>query len=524
MPLPAARLIQYERLATPREHLGVLIEPAVARIHAALRDSPVQRYGEIPFLDTTLGALRAQTQARLKLAGPVILSGHQAEFIHAGVFAKTIAAHALAGPLGGQAVILTVHSDDPQTPQLALPQTTPAGLRRVEVTIPGCDPQWPFELQTPRARTEWLQFFASLGALYELHDRSMLGVFARAWLTTEDAAPRYCDALARAQAATESALGLGGVRELRMSELCTTPEFRAFVAAMLRDARRCATVYNAAQAAYRQRHRVRARGRPVPPLLISSEAVELPCWVIRRAAPRRRLFATARGEAVELSTENAVIGSFRRAELARLVTHAEVWPIENAGWQLRPRALTLSAFARLFLADLFIHGVGGAKYDEMMEDFIGDFLGVQPAPACCVTATVHLPLPHSGVTLTDIMAARRNSRDLRHNPCRHLHGVPDDLLRQRAELVRHAQELRAHQPQDHARRRVAFREIRRLNERMLELDPWRAAEYDQRIAMLEEQWKLDRIALDREYFYALHVQDTLEQLVEKVRTALQPHS
>lgn len=522
MPLPAARLIQYERLATPREHLGVLIEPDAERIRAVLRERPGSRFAQVPFLDTTLAALRTQLRARLGLADPVILSGHQAEFIHAGVFAKTIAAHTLAAQLGGPAVFLIVDSDVPKTAQLALPQTTAAGLRRVEVAIPGCDPQRPFELQPPRPRTEWLQFFANLGSLYQFHDQSMLGTFARGWLTTEDPTPRYCDALARAHTATEAALGLAGVRELRMSQLCTMPEFRAFVAALLLDAPRCAAGYNAAQATYRQRHRVRARGRPVPPLVVDGNMVELPFWVIRPDEPRRRLFASARADEIELSTDNAVFGSLRRTDLQRMTTHADPWPMERDGWQLRPRALTLSAFARLFLADLFIHGVGGAKYDEMMEDFVADFFGVPPAPACCVTATVYLPLPHTGVQPADIAVARRDSRDLRHNPQRHLRRVPDELLRQRAALVRQALELRAHQPGDHAGRRLAFREIRRLNEHMLELDPWRAAEYDQRIATLEEQWKLDRIALDREYFYALHTQETLAQLVEKVRTKVNP--
>jgi hypothetical protein len=259
----------------------------------------------------------------------------------------------------------------------------------------------------------------------------------------------------------------------------------------------------------------------VPPLLISSDAVEVPFWLVRRDEPRRRLFVTPRDGSLELRTDNAEVGRLQLDDLAASRRHAEAWPIEHAGWQLRPRALTLSCFARFLLADLFIHGIGGAKYDEMMEEFAEAFFGVAPAPLGCVSATLHLPLPHSRLRWADILAARRDSRDLRHNPQRHVAGLPAPLLTERTELVRRSQELAAHAPRDHESRRLVFRALRRLNEQMLEADPWRAAKYDERVQTLEDRWQLDRVALDREYFYALHRQEALAELVKVVQRDLQ---
>ncbi len=513
-------MIRYERLATPAEHLGVLVEPPAPQLRHLLRNSPDSRLLALPWLDTSVGALRAQLRAQLDLGGPVVAAGHQAEFFHAGVFAKTIAGHALSKRVGGQAVFLMVDTDTPKTRQIAVPQVTSRGLRRVQVAIPGCDPQRPFESQPRISRAEWLQFFASLTSLHEFGDRSMLPTFARAWLTTEETSPPYCDALARSLAAAEDALGLAGVRHVRMSRLCATAAFRALAATMLLDARRCAERYNAAQARYRERHRVRSRGRPVPPLTVGERGAELPFWLVRADEPRRRLSVVPYDDTVELCAEGAAVGSLRRRALASMATHEQAWELERDGWQLRPRALALSAFARLFLSDLFVHGIGGAKYDEMMEDFVHGLLGVEPGAACCVSATLRLPLPHSKVRPADIAAARHQSRDLRYNPQRHLGNVPTELLAERAALVRHGRELREAQPPDHERRRVVFQEIRRLNERILAADPWRAAQYEQRVQTLEEQWRLDRAALDREYFFALHVQTTLQELVSAVEHAV----
>jgi hypothetical protein len=498
------RLIRYERLVTPAAHLGILVEPPAPELR--------------PVPDKTAGALRTALRAQLQLSGPVVVTGHQAEFFHAGVFAKVIATHELARRAGGRGVFLTVDSDIPKTRQFVVPQITARGVRRVEVPIPGADPQRAFEAQPRMPRAAWLQFFASAASLCEWGDRSLLPVFARGWLTTDGPDPPYCDALARAHAAAAGTLGLEGVRELRMSQLCQTPAFRAFAGALLHQARRGAERYNAAQAAFRQRHRVRSRGRPVPPLVIDEQAVEVPLWIVHDGEPRRRLFAAARGDAVDLLAEQRVIGSVSRVELAG----GGPWALEREGWQLRPRALALSAFARLFLADLFIHGIGGAKYDEMMEQFAAEFFPSQLAPACCVTATLHLPLPHSNVRPADIAAARHQARDLRCNPQRHVSGASETLVAERARLVRRALELRDHAPHDHDSRRASFQAIRHLSQRLLETDPWQAAQYDERVRTLEAQWQLDQIALDREYFYALHTQEALAELVTGVRAALAP--
>lgn len=504
----------------PQDQLGVLVEPGAEVLRAATRKRLESPGPGTPWLDSTLGALRRALRAQLGLTGPVVLTGHQPEFFHAGVFAKTIAAHELACQLNGVAAFLTVDSDVPKTTKLVLPQVTSHGLRRVDVVIPGSDPQLPHESQLPVSRAVWLQFFASATSLHEFGDRSLLPTFARAWLTTPTSVPLYCDALARAHAAVERALGLDGIRELRTSALCATPAFRAFLAHMLLDAPGCAARYNAAQAAYRRRHRVKTRGRPVPPLLIRNDVVELPLWAVREDEPRRRVLVRPHADVVELGTDHRTIAVFRRVDLMTTAWHAQAWSSEREGWYLRPRALTLSTFARLFLADLFIHGIGGARYDEMMEEFAAEHFGVEPWPMACVTATVFLPLPHQEVAEEDLRRLQWLTRDLRCNPQRHLKNVPPDLRQRRADLVRQSKELAEHRPGDREARRTVFREIRRVSEQMLQTDPWCLADVEQRIETLRQQQALAAIARDREYFYALHTQETLEQLVRAVRAQL----
>jgi hypothetical protein len=325
MPESAQRLVHYERLVAPRDHLAVLVEPDAASIHSWLRNPDAGGAPDTPLLDTTVAAVRESLLRELNLRSPVIACGHQAEFMHAGVFAKSIAAHELARAHGGSPVFLLVDTDVPKSAVVVVPQVTPHGLRRVDVSIPGCDLQAPFAAQNPVARPAWLQFFASLTALYADGDRTMLPTYARGWLTTAATHPPLCDALSRAQQAVETALDLPGIRTLRMTALAATSAFRIFMAFMMLDPHRTAAAYNAAQASYRAAHRVRARGRPVPPLVVDGATVELPLWAIRAGEPRRRLFVTAYDEIVELATDNRRIGALPRAESQRAAFHAGPW-------------------------------------------------------------------------------------------------------------------------------------------------------------------------------------------------------
>ena len=521
-------MIDARRLVVPREHYGVLVEPDAARIHAWLARDAAAGYDAIPILDTTLGALRARLRRRLDLAGPVVLTGHQAGFGHAGVFAKTIAADALAAGAGGVTVFLTVDSDVPKSRQLAVPQVENDQLKRVLVDVPGCDARLPSEWQAEVGVDQWAGFFARVRSLRAGRPHypcsgsgdSLLPAFADGWLAAARLKPGFCDGMVGAHAAVEKALGLARTRDVRASQLCTTPEFRAFVAHLALRAPAFTAHYNQAQHAYRQRYGVRNVHRPAPALRVSADRVELPFWVARRGQPRRRLYVADRGDVMQFFADNELIDRLPKVRLTCVECHEDIWPIEADGWHIRLRALTLSAFARLLLADLFIHGIGGAKYDRMTEDFVQRFFGVELAPMCCVSATMHLPLPQHGVSQEDVRDARRASRDIRYNPQRHLPNLPEPLLHRREELIRESAALKGARPHDHAARARVFHEIRRLNDELLRCDRAHVHDIDQHVRQLEEQWRQDRIALDREYFFALHRRSDVERLVQGVRAQL----
>ena len=520
MPLPDQRLALYDQLAAPRRHLDVLIAPAPELLPTLAKRDYAAQLDAVPLLDSSIGRLRRRLHERLELYGPVILTGHQAEFFHAGVFAKAIVADALAEVTGGVPVYLTVDSDTPKSTLLPTPQVRDNAAQRVATPIPGCVLDLPMDQQPPVATDQWRHFFAQLRRDVPLAGDSLLDAFEHGWFSECRPEITPVDGFMRAHIAAERALGLRGAVPLRTSRIALTPEFRSFAAHLLLHAERFRDDYNAAQAAYRRRRRVRSLQRPVPPLARHGDRVELPLWIVPQQGPRRRLFAARRGEIVVLLADNTPVGEIGTDELRSNERHQHEWPHETHGWQLRPRALTLSAFCRLLLCDLFIHGIGGAKYDEVTEDFVERFFGVPAPPMACATASLLLPLPAPDVHPDDLNRARHARRDAWFNPGRRLADVPGALLDEHARLVREAQQLKDHAPLAHASRRENYRALHACLHRIRHEAAPHLRTLDERIAVIEAQLRANEIAADREYFYALHPRAELVRLRDRLRDAI----
>ena len=54
--------------------------------------------------------------------------------------------------------------------------------------------------------------------------------------------------------------------------------------------------------------------------------------------------------------------------------------------------MLLTLLARLAIGDLFVHGTGGSRYDNIMEQWLFDWLGVYPCYTTMATATLKLPI------------------------------------------------------------------------------------------------------------------------------------
>jgi len=185
------------------------------------------------------------------------------------------------------------------------------------------------------------------------------------------------------------------------------------------------------------------------------------------------------------------------------------------GWGLRPRALALTIWARLLVADLFIHGIGGAKYDRIADTIIHDYYGTDAPQMVCASATLQfarLPRAASGESVGRL---RQELRDLQYNPQRHVarEGGLRDLFDARARAVQASEELRLTAPRGREARRRAFRDIRKATSQILARCEDTVESMREEVAAAIRSERAARLARGREYFFALYDRADVEALL-----------
>ena len=180
-------------------------------------------------------------------------------------------------------------------------------------------------------------------------------------------------------------------------------------------------VHNQALAEYRHVNRVRSHSHPVPDLVERDGWHEAPFWIWRQGdLHRSRVYARQDAHELLLSDGREVCARLPLTPDKEACCAVEALrELEARGIRLRTRALTTTLFSRLCVSDLFLHGIGGAKYDEMTDRILSRFYGVSAPGFLTVSATLWLLNPYP-VSNQDELALRRELRDLEWNPERAL--------------------------------------------------------------------------------------------------------
>ena len=198
------------------------------------------------------------------------------------------------------------------------------------------------------------------------------------------------------------------------------------------------------------------------------------------------------------------------------------WPLPShpadplfAPLRLRPRALTLTAFLRVLVVDLFIHGVSGGRYDRVTDAVIADFFRIVPPQYAAASATLHLPLGDAAEPEATRRFLQRMLLQARHNPERLL---PAPTAQQEALIARKWQLIRRLEEGGLTRRerRATTQAIRALNAQLCAALADRVAAWEEGLRALERHSGLTDAATYRGYPYFLHEREQVDALVTRM--------
>lgn len=462
----------------------------------------------------------------------VFMTGHQPAFFHPGVWVKTVATTALARRAGGEAHFLVVDSDVPH--QIAIPWPDESGplcrtrTSAIAVALDGRS----YEHLTDVSAEDYAALFAGVPGPWRSPDTAFSSFeadFLKPKAVNRQHGVDYVERWMAGIVAIEQALDVASPSFVRVSDLFTPAaaayhkSASAFVGHLLLDPESFATAYNRALANYRTRRAIRGHDRPIPDLLIEEDRTELPFWMVNPIRPRQRLAVSREADGkIRLwsgaEPAGAVSPSDLRDDCSSALTAA------SGDWQIRPRALAQTMFARLFACDLFIHGIGGAKYDQITDDLIRAYFRIEPPAYACISATLRLPLKRYEIGDTELHDLRHKARDLRYNPQRYLPDDKDPRFRQlvadRAAAIETSDQLRHERSKDRSARLAAFNDIRRANAELMRAAPELREENARRISEIVARSAHNRIATSREWFFALHPKGDLAQLRATLQSEL----
>ena len=207
-------------------------------------------------------------------SGPLLLSGHQPELSHPGVWVKNFALNGLARQLGGTPLNLIVDNDTLKSAALRVPTwvgRNPGTVRLQSVPFDTAGGERPYESRRVHDADLFRTFADRVVPLWR--NWGFEPLLPRAWACV--LGHRAATIGEKFTAARRCFEGEWGCRntELPVSRLARTAAFSRFVGHILDDLPRFRTSYNAAVNEYRIKNGIRGRDHPVPDLAPDEVAV-----------------------------------------------------------------------------------------------------------------------------------------------------------------------------------------------------------------------------------------------------------
>lgn len=541
------------RIRVPRENGTFLIQPEPAAIVRHIEQ--LNEHSELPgeaeccILDCALPDFRASARSEIIAAAsqwtsellgqnvgvpatsPLIMTGHQPELFHPGVFAKNFATAQLASR-GGVGLNLVVDNDLMTSTRIRVPVGDRENPSLSAIEFDASRSPLPWE-EARVADMNLLESFANR-ITEAMRPWNIDPVLSDFWPNVVDKAKErlaQCQAASLAECLTvgrvslECELGLRNL-ELPISQLCETNAFRSFAVHILLRADQFREIYNQVLGEYRQVNRIRSSSHPVPELEVKNGWCETPFWIWKADSPSRgRLFVRQTSETLELANvpesssiiHSLSLGNGSPSDKAA----AALKQMSDAGLRLRTRALTTTLFSRLCLCDVFVHGIGGAKYDAMTDRIASRFFGVKLPDYLTLSATTWLPLgePHSA-TSSDISRLQQMLRELQQNPQRFLgRDLPADiqsLISEKTKLIEEQNSALASTPDSisspggHER----YRRFPEINRELAEQTVPQQQLIRDELAMLEQGLRTNQILTSREFSFCLYPTDRIQRLID----------
>jgi hypothetical protein len=443
----------------------------------------------------------------------IIQTGHSPAIAHPGVLIKYSLVNSIAKKANGIGINMVVDNDAGNDNCLSIPDINSliSSIERIEYH-PGLR-----NLAFEEIRYADLTQLPALKerVLKSLHNHDMKKTFDNFMniaIKLSGETLQFSDLFTFARHAFLTRFGINNL-EVPVSLISETESFLHFFLHITANLKRFVDIYNTKLREYRKLKRISSKANPLPDLVEKGFVVEMPFWMWKRDEPRKSLFASiANDNRISIICENKIVEHFDFGGRDRSTKNLErLKTLISNGIKIRPKAIANTMYSRIFFSDLFIHGIGGTKYDLITDEIIREFFGVEPPEYATISATLHLPYKPFDVSSEDINKLKHVIKDMGYNPDRYasVETMEDAEMRS---MVSEKKELIAKEPYDSKEKHLTFDRIKQLNSLMKDKISPLIKKSENEIAGLEKKLSYNSIVTNRNYPFCLYPEAMLGEL------------
>ena len=446
----------------------------------------------------------------------IIQTGHSPAIVHPGVLIKHSLVNRIAKKVNGIGINMVVDNDAGNDNCLNIPDINDLGssVEKMEYH-PGLR-NLAFE-EIRYADSTQLPAFKE-NVLKSLHNPDMLKTledFMNVVIKLSGETLQFSDLFTFARHAFATRFGIRNL-EVPVSLISETDPFLNFFLHITANVKCFVDIYNSKLREYRKLKKISSKANPLPDLMEKGFVIEMPFWIWEEGKQRKSLYASvSNGSRISILCENKMIEHFDFGEMNRSTNNLKnlerLKALISKGIKIRPKAIANTMYSRMFFSDLFIHGIGGAKYDLITNEIIREFFGVEPPEYATISATLYLPYKPFDVSDEDINKMKHAVKDMGYNPDRYAsRGIMEDAGM--ISLINEKKDLISRGASDSKEKHLTFDRIKQLNSLMKDKISPLIKKSENEIADLEKKLSYNSIVTNRNYPFCLYPEAMLGEL------------
>ncbi len=444
----------------------------------------------------------------------IIQTGHSPTLVHPGILIKHNLATRISNKLNGIGINMIVDNDACHDNCLNIPNINGLDSYIKRIGYLTSLHNLAFEEIRYGDRKQLTTFKENV--LKTLHNPEMketFNDFINIVIKLSEEALQFSDLFTYARYAFLLRFGISNL-EVPVSAISETDSFLHFFLHITANAKSFVDIYNTKLREYRKLKRISSKANPLPDLMVRGNIIEMPFWIWEGSRQRKSLYTSVASDGcISVISEDRIVEHFEFDSSNSLSDNnlKRLRSMINKGLKIRPKAITNTMFSRLFFSDLFIHGIGGAKYDLITDEIIRDFFDVEPPTYATISATLHLPYKPLDVSKEDIKTLKHVIKDMGYNPDRY---ASDEIMEDAGmkPMVRKKKELIARKISDGNERHVVFGRLKHLNSLMKEKISPLIKEKEKKLEDLEKKLKYNSIVANREYPFCVYPEVMLAEM------------